>query len=75
MITPCIKVCKIASDTLICIGCFRTLQEISDWSHLTDTQRQTIMNQIKKRNNEKEKNCIHSVCTEHTFQTQNREVP
>ena len=55
MITPCINVCKIAPDTFTCIGCFRTLQEISDWSHLTDEQRQAIMDNLKERHNEKAK--------------------
>lgn len=55
MISPCIKVCKISPDTLICIGCFRTLKEIADWSHLTDEQRQSIMNNLKERHNEKAK--------------------
>ena len=53
MITPCINVCKVAPDTSTCIGCFRTLQEITDWSHLTDEQRQAIMNNMKERHNEK----------------------
>jgi predicted Fe-S protein YdhL (DUF1289 family) len=53
MISPCINVCKIAPDTQVCIGCFRTLQEIAEWSRLTDEQRQTIIDNMKERHNEK----------------------
>jgi len=49
MISPCVKVCKIASDTNICIGCFRTLEEIGKWSQLTDTERLAIIDKLKKR--------------------------
>ena len=55
MKTPCINVCKIAPDTSTCIGCFRTLKEIADWSHLTDEKRQAIMDNLKERHNEKAK--------------------
>ena len=55
MKTPCINVCKIAPDTSTCVGCFRTMKEIADWSRLTDEQRQTIMDNLKERHNEKAK--------------------
>jgi predicted Fe-S protein YdhL (DUF1289 family) len=64
MISPCINVCKIAPDTQVCIGCFRTLQEIAEWSRLTDQQRFAIMHRLKVRTDEKakeEKNGTHSL--------------
>ena len=58
MITPCINVCKIAPDTQVCIGCFRTLQEITEWSRLTDTERYDIMKRLKEKTNEKAKEAL-----------------
>lgn len=51
--SPCIKVCKISND--ICIGCFRTIEEITSWRLLTDEQREDIMESLKTRS-EKERN-------------------
>jgi predicted Fe-S protein YdhL (DUF1289 family) len=49
MITPCIKFCKVDPKTQICQGCQRTLNEIANWVHYTDSQRQKIMDQLKLR--------------------------
>lgn len=38
--SPCTKVCKLKDN--ICIGCGRTLQEISSWIKLTEQQKQQI---------------------------------
>jgi predicted Fe-S protein YdhL (DUF1289 family) len=65
MLTPCINVCKIAPGTNTCAGCFRTLEEISKWTHLTDSQRDAIMRKIKERSNAQDQeraNCVSSVC-------------
>jgi uncharacterized protein len=40
--TPCINVCKLDEDG-VCIGCFRTIEEISSWSQLSEEQRQALM--------------------------------
>jgi len=78
MITPCIKACKIAPDTLTCIGCFRTLQEIRDWKSLTDDKRADIIQecQIRKRANEKtsqKPECPNSVHAGYSIQTKGSE--
>lgn len=41
MISPCINICEIRGD--VCVGCFRTLDEIAKWTQLTDQQRQQII--------------------------------
>lgn len=48
MKSPCIKVCKLTSDTKICIGCFRTLTEIQNWAKMTDKERDAIMERKPK---------------------------
>lgn len=45
MITPCINICKVIDNK--CIGCGRTLDEISKWSSMSDDQRKTIMKALK----------------------------
>ena len=42
--TPCIKVCKLYEG--ICIGCFRTLEQIATWSHLTPREQLEIMSEL-----------------------------
>jgi predicted Fe-S protein YdhL (DUF1289 family) len=39
--SPCLNVCKIKNN--ICIGCQRTLEQISNWSKMTDEERKKIM--------------------------------
>ena len=46
--TPCIGVCQYDNED-ICKGCFRTLDEISNWSLLTEKQRQEIMQELNQR--------------------------
>ena len=43
--TPCIQVCKIINK--ICIGCFRTDRQISDWVIYTDEERSKIIKEIQ----------------------------
>jgi predicted Fe-S protein YdhL (DUF1289 family) len=39
--SPCIKVCKLDAHE-VCVGCGRTLEEIADWSRLTDEQQRAV---------------------------------
>jgi predicted Fe-S protein YdhL (DUF1289 family) len=45
--SPCIKVCKLIDS--ICIGCKRTIQEISTWVNLSEKQKQEINARITLR--------------------------
>ena len=47
IVSPCRNVCEIENS--VCIGCFRTLSEISVWSRLSDDKRTKIMQSLKKR--------------------------
>lgn len=47
MISPCVKQCHIPKDGDVCTGCGRTLDEIRDWSHMTDDQRQVVMDRLR----------------------------
>jgi hypothetical protein len=45
--TPCVKLCKL--ENKVCVGCKRTLEEITAWSSLSSIQRQKIIKELDKR--------------------------
>lgn len=47
--TPCIKVCIVDGESGLCLGCFRTLDEIAGWSALPEVEREAIMAELKDR--------------------------
>ncbi|MED5532070.1 MAG: DUF1289 domain-containing protein [Pseudomonadota bacterium] len=54
-VTPCQSICKINTDSRTCIGCGRTMEEISLWSSYSHDERMVIMKRLgygirKKRN-------------------------
>jgi predicted Fe-S protein YdhL (DUF1289 family) len=46
---PCKSICKIKDKT--CIGCNRTVEEISNWSKLSNVDKQIIIDRIKNTYN------------------------
>jgi len=48
-LSPCIKVCVVDPVSGLCIGCGRTVAEISLWSEMGPTQRRSIMAELPKR--------------------------
>lgn len=46
--SPCIRVCSLDAQG-VCLGCFRTLTEISAWSHADETQRRLIVVRARAR--------------------------
>jgi len=46
--SPCIKLCKL-NEEKNCIGCFRTVSEITAWRHLTNDERQVILENLTQR--------------------------
>jgi predicted Fe-S protein YdhL (DUF1289 family) len=47
--SPCVKVCVIHPEARICVGCNRSIEEISAWSRLTHEARATIMADLPAR--------------------------
>jgi predicted Fe-S protein YdhL (DUF1289 family) len=47
--TPCVKVCIVDGASGLCLGCFRTLPEIGQWSRLEDEARTAIMADLPTR--------------------------
>jgi hypothetical protein len=46
--SPCIDVCKLDAQGL-CIGCRRTIGEISEWSGASETRRLEILRALAQR--------------------------
>ena len=40
--SPCISVCQIDELSGLCIGCYRTIEEIQGWWELDNVQKQAI---------------------------------
>jgi predicted Fe-S protein YdhL (DUF1289 family) len=47
--SPCVKVCVLQPETRICLGCYRTGDEIAAWSRLTPEARSAIMAELPER--------------------------
>jgi predicted Fe-S protein YdhL (DUF1289 family) len=47
--SPCNKVCQIDSQSGLCIGCARTLDEIARWAQMTAAEREGVMAQLAQR--------------------------
>ena len=47
--SPCVQICVVHPETRICIGCYRTIDEITDWSRMTPEARRIIMDDLPSR--------------------------
>ena len=44
--SPCISVCRYENE--VCVGCGRTVDDITNWSDMTDKKKQAVLNRIEK---------------------------
>ena len=49
IVTPCIKVCVVDGESGLCLGCFRTLDEIASWAALDAAKRAELMAALPAR--------------------------
>ncbi|WP_420896009.1 DUF1289 domain-containing protein [Vibrio neptunius] len=49
---PCVRNCCLDDDD-ICVGCFRTLDEILQWRSCTDEEKQAILIRSEQRKKER----------------------
>ena len=47
--SPCISVCRMDDRTGLCLGCFRTIDEIVAWGRQGDRERRVVWQQIVRR--------------------------
>ena len=47
--SPCLSVCRMNPDSELCEGCFRTLDEIAEWSRMGDEGKREVWRMIAQR--------------------------
>ncbi|MDO8883854.1 MAG: DUF1289 domain-containing protein [Pseudotabrizicola sp.] len=47
--SPCVKLCVVHPEARICIGCLRSIDEITMWSRLSPDSRSAIMADLPSR--------------------------
>lgn len=47
--SPCVKLCVVHPEERICVGCFRSIDEIGSWSRLSPEARAQIMAELPSR--------------------------
>lgn len=49
MKSPCTKICQIDRSSGLCLGCFRTLDEIAAWGGMSAADRERVMADLARR--------------------------
>lgn len=47
--SPCINICRMDERSGLCLGCFRTIEEITVWSRTDDARRASILAAVAER--------------------------
>lgn len=47
--SPCVKLCVVHPEARICVGCLRTIDEISAWSRMSHAERDAVMAELPSR--------------------------
>jgi uncharacterized protein len=47
--SPCISLCRMSSTTQLCLGCFRTLDEIAGWGRMDEASKRDVWRSIEQR--------------------------
>ncbi|MFY0596155.1 MAG: DUF1289 domain-containing protein [Cognatishimia sp.] len=47
--SPCIQICVMHRTEKICTGCFRTIEEITEWSQLSPDTRAALIEELPAR--------------------------
>lgn len=47
--SPCTGVCRLDPKGAFCLGCKRTLDEIADWTMLTDAEKRAVLKALETR--------------------------
>jgi uncharacterized protein len=49
--SPCIRICTLDATGELCLGCFRTLDEIVAWTQLSEAERAVVLERLPARRN------------------------
>ena len=48
-LSPCIKVCRVDRESGLCVGCWRTTDEIAAWFRMADDGKRAILADLPAR--------------------------
>ena len=51
--SPCLGICRIDPEDGLCVGCFRSLEEICNWLTLAETEKQAVIDACDRRRKER----------------------
>jgi len=46
--SPCVDICRLDAQGL-CVGCRRTIEEITEWSRASEARRREILRELERR--------------------------
>lgn len=46
--SPCVSICALDENNL-CVGCYRTAHEITEWSVMSNSEKQSVMRSVGER--------------------------
>lgn len=47
--SPCVSICRIEPASRLCIGCWRSIEEITNWARMSPGERHTVMADLPGR--------------------------
>jgi hypothetical protein len=47
--SPCVKLCVVHPESRLCMGCYRSIDEITAWSAMTPEARRAVMAELPAR--------------------------
>jgi len=47
--SPCVKICVVHPEARICMGCYRSIEEIAGWGRMTNEERASVLNDLPAR--------------------------
>jgi predicted Fe-S protein YdhL (DUF1289 family) len=47
--SPCVGICELDAEGLVCVGCLRTLDEIAGWTSYSEAERQRVIEDLARR--------------------------
>ncbi|PJF10568.1 DUF1289 domain-containing protein [Pseudorhodobacter sp. MZDSW-24AT] len=47
--SPCVKLCVVHPEARLCVGCLRSIDEITLWSRMSPEARRSVMEDLPRR--------------------------
>ncbi|MDP6875248.1 MAG: DUF1289 domain-containing protein [Alphaproteobacteria bacterium] len=49
VVSPCAGVCILHTETKLCLGCYRTIEEVAHWQTMSVAEQHRVMGEIAER--------------------------